>query len=76
MKTGNDNILEFTGLTRVKTQPTKVLAKAAGAKLADVIVIGTDADGDLYFASSTPDGPEVNWMLDVIKKRLLEAGGA
>lgn len=40
-----------------------------------VVMIGYDADGDFVFDSSFADGGDVLWLLEVAKKKLLEAGG-
>jgi hypothetical protein len=69
-----DNVIDFTGVTLLDTPPPKVLEYAARANLQDVVVLGWDDDGNLYFASSSADGAEVNWLLDSAKQELLEAG--
>lgn len=68
----SENVVEFDGVTRLDTPPTKVLAKAAGKALQEVVVIGFGKDGDFYFASSKPDGPSVLWVMELAKKKLLE----
>lgn len=68
------DILEFDGVTTLDIPPSRILAKAAGAGLTDVVVIGWNADGKLYFASSGADAAEVNWLLDNAKHELIEAG--
>ncbi len=64
-------VLDFTGITKHKLDPDRVLRQALG-KLGTAIVIGYDTDGDLFFASSDPDGPECLWLLEKTKKVLLE----
>jgi hypothetical protein len=64
-------VLDFTGITKHKLDPDRVLSQALG-KLGTVIVIGYDTDGDLFFASSDPDGPECLWLLEKTKKALLD----
>lgn len=68
----SDNVVDFTGITTLDIQPTRILAKAAGAKLKTCVVVGWDDAGELYFASSVAGGPEVIWLFEVAKKRLLE----
>jgi len=68
------NVLEFTGVTVLDTPPSKVLEHASNANLQDVVVVGWDENGNLYFNSSSSDGAEVNWLLDSAKQELLEAG--
>jgi hypothetical protein len=48
-----------------------VLATAAGAKLSEVIVIGRTQEGDLYFISSSADGGDVLWLMEIAKRELM-----
>lgn len=68
----NDNVVEWNGVTTLDSPPTRILAKAAGAKLSTCVVIGSDALGEFYFASSVADGGDVLWLMEVAKKKLLE----
>lgn len=71
-----DNVVILNGVTRIPIPPERVLSGAMvqGMKLA--VVIGYDADGDFYFASSEPDGAEIVWLLEMAKLKLLNIGGA
>ena len=54
------------------TTPETVLDYAKN-KLSSVIVIGLkEENGEIYFASSSQDHTEVNFMLDLAKKKLFE----
>ena len=54
------------------TTPETVLDYAKN-KLSSVVIIGTDKEsGEAYFASSSDDYTEVNFMLDLAKKKLFE----
>lgn len=64
-------ILEWNGITRLDLDPQKVLRKAIDAKPTEVVIIGYDADGNFYFASSKADGPSVLWDLEQAKRMLL-----
>ena len=59
------------GETRLDLDPDTVLAAAAG-KLKDVVIVGYEADGSFYFASSQADGPEALWLLAQAQRKLLE----
>lgn len=63
-------------VSREDVPPQRVLTAALGSGLTDAVVIGWDADGEFYFASSVTDGPEVLWLLEFAKRRLLDEGGA
>lgn len=54
-----------------KTKAEDVLADAYGHDLTDVVVIGWDRQGNIYFDSSYPDGPNVLWLLENVKAMLL-----
>lgn len=68
----SDNVIPFGGITRHDTPVEEVTKWAGKAGLASVVVIGWDADGDMYFASSAADGGEVLWLLESAKKALLD----
>lgn len=50
----------------------KVLAGAAEVDLGEVVILGHTKDGDFYFAASEASGPDVLWLLEYAKKKLLE----
>lgn len=52
--------------------PADRVIKNAFGKLQDVVVMGYDKDGVEYFASSSGSGPDVLWMLERAKHRLLQ----
>lgn len=64
-------VIPFTGITRLDLDPDRVLEQCKGA-LEGVVVIGYDAEGAEYFASSYADGGTVLWLLERCKARLLE----
>jgi hypothetical protein len=59
-----DNVVDLPVITRLDIPPEKVLSRALEAGLTDVVVIGYDADGQEYFASSKADGKDVLWLLE------------
>lgn len=66
-----DNVVELEVFTKMNIPPDRVLSAAVG-KLQDAIVIGWEEEtGLLYFASSNANGPEVLWLLEKAKERLL-----
>ena len=60
------------GVTRLDIPPERVLDGAKDKCPDGVVVLGFDADGDFYFASSIADGGTVIWLLELAKKKLLE----
>ena len=66
------NVIEFEGVTTLDIPPERILKGARDANLADVVIIGYDDDGQFYFASSTAKGPEVLWLMELAKTRLIE----
>jgi len=73
---GQDNVHHFNGISRLPLPPANVLAWAMEANLKSAVIVGWTSDGDLYFASSEPDGGECLWIMELAKKRLLEMGDA
>ena len=69
-----NNVVHFTGITRLNTDPSMVLENAKEHIGEGVVVVGYDTDGDIYFASSLADGGDVLWLFEKAKKALLEIG--
>ena len=61
-------------VTRLDIPAERILNKAREADLKNVVVIGWAENGEFYFASSMADGGDVLWLLEMAKKKLLEAG--
>jgi len=66
-----DNIIPLNGLTKLDLPIDRVLDAAKG-ELEGVILIGYDIKGDEYFASTYADGGDILWLIERLKKRLLE----
>lgn len=67
----DDNIVEFGGITRLPSDPQRVIEHALKAELTNVVVIGFDASGDEYFRASDADGGAVLWLLERARHKLL-----
>lgn len=64
-------IIVWDNPTRINLPPDRILSGATG-KLENVALFGYDKDGDFYFASSFADGGDCLWLLEKMKKRLLD----
>ena len=69
-----DNVVELDMITRLDIPPERILNGALKADLEQAFVIGWGRDGELYTASSFANGPELLWMIELAKKRLLAIG--
>lgn len=67
----DDNVVPLNNITKLKIPAKRVLKAAKKAGLTDVVIIGYDADGNEYFASSEPDAAEVSWLLERAKFKLM-----
>lgn len=65
-------VVEFSGITRLNLDPDRVLERAKG-KLQGVVVLGYDQDGEFFGATSYADGGDLLWLLELCKKKLMEA---
>lgn len=65
-------IYDFTGVTTLDVPAERVLAAALGNDLQSVVVMGYREDGSEYFASSMADGGAVLWLMERMKKQLIE----
>jgi hypothetical protein len=68
------NVIEPSFITKLDIPTERILRKAQDANLGTVVVVGWDEGGEFYFASSVADGGETLWLLEMAKKKLLEAG--
>jgi hypothetical protein len=59
-------------VTTLDIPTERVLNAALNTVLTGAIVIGVDAEGELYFSSSFADGGSVLWWMEKAKKALLE----
>ena len=65
------NVIPMNGITKLDLPVDRVLDSAKG-ELEGVILIGYDKEGGEYFASTYADGGEILWLIERLKKRLLE----
>jgi hypothetical protein len=63
-------IIQFTGQTKLDINPDAVLDGAKG-QLTTVFVCEYEADGSLYFASSTAQTAEILFMLEKFKFKVM-----
>lgn len=67
-----DNVTVLDLITSHDLPVERVLDAAQAANLTNVTVVGYDANGDFYFASTIADGPNVLWDLEKAKHALME----
>jgi hypothetical protein len=65
------NIIPFTGITKLNLNPDMVLENTKG-KLEGFVIIGYTKDGEEHFASTYADGGTVLWLVERMKKALLD----
>lgn len=68
----NDNVCMFTGETYLDIPSDRILKSAIDENIENVIVLGRDPEGRLYFAASSGDVAEILLMLEVAKRDLLD----
>lgn len=64
-------IIIFNGITSLDVPAERVINAALEADLSKVVIMGYEADGTEYFASSIADGGSVVWLMEKLKQRLL-----
>lgn len=67
-----DKVVVLPVITTLDLDVERVLQAAIDAKLTQVWVIGEDAAGGLYFASSVSDGGNALWWMEKAKRALME----
>ena len=58
------------GTSTTDSDPNRILA-AAYDNLDEVVIAGTDKNGDFWFSSSVADGGSVLWIIEHLKLQLL-----
>jgi hypothetical protein len=59
-------------ITTLDLPAERVLNAAINANLESCVIVGFDAKGELYFASTKADGGEVLWLFELAKKALMD----
>lgn len=67
-----DNVIDFTGITKLDLPAEKILSTALTKNLNTVVILGYDEKGNFYFASCKSDGGEVLWLLELAKCKLMK----
>ena len=64
-------VVELDVDTTLPVPSDRLLQAAIDADVRDVVLIGYDADGKLWFSSADPDVGHVMWQLELAKRFLL-----
>lgn len=64
-------VIPFTGVTKLDLCPDTVLENTKGA-LDGFVIAGFDKDGNEYFSSTYADGGTILWLIERLKKKLLD----
>lgn len=67
-----DNVIDIEVTTNLPLTAEKILDAAKEYDLTDALIIGYDADDELYFAGTTSNVATVNLMLDQAKQFILD----
>jgi len=65
-------VIPIGGVTRLDLPADRILENNIG-EFETLIIMGWDKDGNEVFASSISDGGEIIWLLERMKKILLES---
>jgi hypothetical protein len=65
-------IVTLNNVTSLDIPTERVLQAALDAELTGVVILGQQADGEYYFASSIADGGTVLWMWEKLKCKLMD----
>lgn len=68
-----DNVTVLQTVTTLDVPCERILTAALDSTLQGVVVMGYDAEGQIYFASSYADGGDVLWLMEKCKTLLLNA---
>ena len=65
-------VVNLEVVTTLDLPAEKVLVAAIAHDLKEAVVIGTREDGSLYFAGTSSDGPQVLWLLERARRKLMD----
>lgn len=65
------DVILFNGITKLDLPPDRILESMIGTDMDGVVIMGYK-DGEEVFASSYADGGTVLWLIERLKKQLLE----
>ena len=65
-------VINLEQITRLDLPPERVIDNAPVEELESAVLLGWKKDGEFYFASSIANGPDVLWLMELAKKKLLE----
>ncbi len=68
------NIVELPVVTTLQSDPQRVLDRVKDLEPKTVVVLAFDKDGDFCFQSSTPDGGDVLWLMELARHKLMKIG--
>lgn len=64
-------VIQFNGITKLDLDADTVLENTKG-RLEGFVIAGYDKEGNEFFSSTYADGGTVLWLIERLKKRLLE----
>lgn len=65
------NVIDFARALDGGVEPSAVLQKATEVDLETVMVMGWTKEGYLWMGSSTAEGPELIWLMELVKKEIM-----
>lgn len=66
-----NNVIDLPVITTLNLDPDRVLENLKG-QLEGFVLMGYDKEGEEFFSSTYADGGEVLWLIERLKKQLLE----
>lgn len=74
IKKASKNLKNITsiedGTSSKDSDPNRILAAAYG-NLDEVVIAGTDREGNFWFSSSVADGGNILWLIEHLKMQLM-----
>lgn len=65
------DVIQFTGITKLDLDADTTLENLKG-NLEGFVIAGYDKQGNEFFSSTYADGGTVLWLIERLKKRLIE----
>lgn len=68
----DNNVVILGGITRLDVPVERIIDAAKAEDLDNIVILGYDKEGNEYFASSIASGPDVVWLFERAKKKLMD----
>jgi hypothetical protein len=68
------SVVDLKVVTKLQSDALRLLDRVKALEPRKVVVIAFDKNGEFHFASSSPDGGDALWLMEMAKHKLMKIG--